>query len=202
MPPQHRGNLAVANLEARLQDHRRLAERQSSRLPRRVPPIHVAVPGTQSFRARAAGGGWLAHQGGQQQGPQLYEELAGEVHQGGGQASGRIFAAARRERCRGSRDRRLAHQKPRGKDRGAAREARAIRVLLTELERSGESQISLTDPDSRAMAAHTKVAVGYNIQVAVDAKNKMIVDQEVNRTSPPPQKSSIWRATAPALSPI
>jgi hypothetical protein len=51
--------------------------------------------------------------------------------------------------------------------------------LLAELERSGESQISLTDPDSRAMAAHTKVAVGYNIQVAVDAKNKMIVDQEV-----------------------
>jgi hypothetical protein len=45
-------------------------------------------------------------------------------------------------------------------------------ALLTELERSGESQISLTDPDSRAMAAHTKVAVGYNIQVAVDAKNK------------------------------
>jgi transposase len=52
-------------------------------------------------------------------------------------------------------------------------------ALLTELERSGESQISLTDPDSRAMAAHTKVAVGYNIQVAVDAKNKMIVEQAV-----------------------
>jgi transposase len=52
-------------------------------------------------------------------------------------------------------------------------------ALLTDLERSGESQISLTDPDSRAMAAHTKVAVGYNIQVAVDSKNKVIVDQEV-----------------------
>src|ERR1700681_1670646 len=76
MPPQYRGHLAVANLEARLQDHRRLPERQSSRLPRRVPPVHVAVPGTQSFRARAAGGGWHTHQGGQQQGPQLYEELA------------------------------------------------------------------------------------------------------------------------------
>ena len=50
---------------------------------------------------------------------------------------------------------------------------------LSALEESGESQVSLTDPDSRAMAAHTKVAVGYNIQVAVDAKNKMIVDQEV-----------------------
>lgn len=52
-------------------------------------------------------------------------------------------------------------------------------ALLAELERSGESQISLTDPDSRAMAAHTKVGVGYNIQVAVDAKNKMVVEQAV-----------------------
>ena len=52
-------------------------------------------------------------------------------------------------------------------------------ALLTELERTGENQISLTDPDGRAMAAHTKVAVGYNIQVAVDAKHKMIVEQEV-----------------------
>src|ERR1700723_3657064 len=52
-------------------------------------------------------------------------------------------------------------------------------AMLAQLERTGEDQISLTDPDSRAMAAHTKVAVGYNIQVAVDAKNKMIVTQEV-----------------------
>ena len=51
--------------------------------------------------------------------------------------------------------------------------------MLAELDRTGESQISLTDPDSRAMAAHTKVAVGYNVQTAVDAKNKLIVDQEV-----------------------
>jgi transposase/IS5 family transposase len=52
-------------------------------------------------------------------------------------------------------------------------------AMLGELERSGESQISLTDPDSRAMAAHTKVAVGYNVQVAVDAKHKLIVEQAV-----------------------
>jgi len=52
-------------------------------------------------------------------------------------------------------------------------------AMLADLERTGESQISLTDPDSRAMAAHTKVAVGYNAQIAVDAKNKMIVEQEV-----------------------
>jgi hypothetical protein len=35
-------------------------------------------------------------------------------------------------------------------------------TLLSELEQSGESQVSLTDPDSRAMAAYTKVGVGYN----------------------------------------
>ena len=51
--------------------------------------------------------------------------------------------------------------------------------LLAELDQTGESQISLTDPDSRAMAAHTHVAVGYNVQVAVDAKHKLIVEQQV-----------------------
>ena len=51
--------------------------------------------------------------------------------------------------------------------------------LLEELERSGESEVSLTDPDSRAMAAHPKVGVGYNAQVAFDAKHKLIVEQHV-----------------------
>jgi transposase len=59
----------------------------------------------------------------------------------------------------------------------AARDRR--RSLLAELERTGESQISLTDPDSRAMAGHTKLGVGYNVQVAVDAKHKLIVEQAV-----------------------
>jgi transposase len=52
-------------------------------------------------------------------------------------------------------------------------------ALLQELDRTGETQISLTDPDSRAMAAHPKVGVGYNAQVAVDAKHKLIVEQQV-----------------------
>jgi transposase len=51
---------------------------------------------------------------------------------------------------------------------------------LAALEKSGEDQISLTDPDSRAMAAYAKVGVGYNAQIAVDAKNKMIVEQAVS----------------------
>ena len=51
---------------------------------------------------------------------------------------------------------------------------------LAMLKESGESRVSLTDPDSRAMAAHTKVGVGYNVQIAVDAKHKMIVEQAVS----------------------
>ena len=54
-------------------------------------------------------------------------------------------------------------------------------VMSAELERTGEAHISLTDPDCRAMAAHTKVGVGYNIQVAVDAKHKMIVEQAMGK---------------------
>src|SRR3954447_7644763 len=53
------------------------------------------------------------------------------------------------------------------------------KALLDELERTGEDQISLTDPDSRAMARMTKVGVGYNVQLAVDVKHKLIVEQAV-----------------------
>jgi transposase len=53
------------------------------------------------------------------------------------------------------------------------------KAMLEELDRTGEDQISLTDPDSRAMAAHTRVAVGYNVQIAVDVKHKLIVEQQV-----------------------
>ena len=59
-----------------------------------------------------------------------------------------------------------------------ARRARC-KEMLAELDRTGEDQISLTDPDSRAMAAHTRVGVGYNVQVAVDTKHKLIVEQQV-----------------------
>jgi transposase len=49
-----------------------------------------------------------------------------------------------------------------------------------ELKQTGESQKSLTDPDSRLMKqANGSSDVCYNIQTAVDAKNKLIVDFEV-----------------------
>jgi len=52
-------------------------------------------------------------------------------------------------------------------------------TMLADLVASGESQVSLTDPDARGMATHPKVGVGYNAQVAVDAKHKLIVEQHV-----------------------
>ena len=38
----------------------------------------------------------------------------------------------------------------------------------------------MIDPDARAMARMTKVGVGYNIQLAVDVKHKLIAEQEVH----------------------
>jgi transposase len=53
-------------------------------------------------------------------------------------------------------------------------------ALSTELAESGEKQVSLTDPDARSMVKHFGVTdVCYNVQTAVDAKHKLIVEHEV-----------------------
>ena len=51
--------------------------------------------------------------------------------------------------------------------------------LLGRLKESGKSQISLTDPDSRAMMNNQRIEVCYNVQFTVDEKHKLIVDHEV-----------------------
>ena len=48
------------------------------------------------------------------------------------------------------------------------------------LQESGENQLSLTDPDARAMHSGTGVGVGYNVQIAVDTKHKLIAEQQVH----------------------
>jgi transposase len=47
--------------------------------------------------------------------------------------------------------------------------------LIKELNSSGQSQVSLTDPDSRAMALTPRGEVSYNVQTAVDSKYHLIV---------------------------
>ena len=53
--------------------------------------------------------------------------------------------------------------------------------LKKKMEDSGETQISLTDPDSRSMplAGGPRTLVAYNVQISVDEKYKLIVDHEV-----------------------
>ena len=51
--------------------------------------------------------------------------------------------------------------------------------LLDDLEASGETQVSLTDPDSRAMSKNPQAKVGYNVQTAIDDKHHLIVEQDV-----------------------
>jgi hypothetical protein len=50
---------------------------------------------------------------------------------------------------------------------------------LEQLQAGGQSQISLTDPDSRSMKVGQSTEVCYNVQTAVDAKHKLIVEHQV-----------------------
>ena len=51
--------------------------------------------------------------------------------------------------------------------------------LESDLKHSGESQVSLTDPESRSMRVGHGVEVSYNVQIAVDQKNKLLIEHEV-----------------------
>jgi transposase len=59
-----------------------------------------------------------------------------------------------------------------------------IQALQNQIEQSGEKQISLTDPDARSMpvGGGRRTQVGYNVQLTVDAKHKLILDHEVTNS--------------------
>jgi transposase len=50
---------------------------------------------------------------------------------------------------------------------------------LAKLAESGEGQLSRTDPDARLLVKHGQIVAGYNVQIAVDDKHKLIVASEV-----------------------
>ena len=50
---------------------------------------------------------------------------------------------------------------------------------LKQLEESGEKQLSETDKDARLLNKRGQTIAGYNVQIAVDSKNKLLVCNEV-----------------------
>jgi transposase len=54
---------------------------------------------------------------------------------------------------------------------------------LEELQKSGESEMSLTDPEARLMKTRQGTAVCYNVQMAVDHKHRLIAASTVSNSA-------------------
>jgi transposase len=88
-------------------------------------------------------------------------------------------------------DRAEAEDSPAGRDGGGAGEDVAqkltslmakrtqVQADLAQLEQSGETQLSQTDADARLLSKSGQTVAGYNVQIAVDDKHKLIVASEV-----------------------
>jgi len=71
---------------------------------------------------------------------------------------------------------------------------------LDRLEASGETQLSLTDPDARLLVKSGQGVAGYNVQAVVDDKHKLIVASEVvNDSSDVNQLHAMAKAATEAL---
>jgi hypothetical protein len=71
---------------------------------------------------------------------------------------------------------------------------------LARLEESGETQVSLTDPDARLLVKSGQGVAGYNVQAAVDDKHNLIVASEVvNDSSDVGQLHAMAKAAKDAL---
>lgn len=53
------------------------------------------------------------------------------------------------------------------------------KAVLDRLEDCGETQLSSTDADARLLSKRGQVVAGYNVQIAVDDKHKLIIASEV-----------------------
>lgn len=90
------------------------------------------------------------------------QDLAAADEQEGEEEEQKLSAAELKEKLERLKEQLQKHQK-----------------LQQELAASGESQVSLTDPDARLMATGKGTDVSYNVQAAVDSKHKLIAAVEV-----------------------
>jgi transposase len=76
----------------------------------------------------------------------------------------------------------------------------SLKEIEAKLDTTGETQISLTDPDARSMKTRGSGIVGYNVQTAVDARHHLIVEHEVtNSGSDRDQLSGMARKARAAI---
>jgi transposase len=54
-----------------------------------------------------------------------------------------------------------------------------VKAELAQLDASGQTQLSRTDPDARRLSKRGQSIAGYNVQIAVDDKHKLIVASAV-----------------------
>jgi transposase len=55
----------------------------------------------------------------------------------------------------------------------------SLQADLAQLEESGQTQLSRTDPDARLLSKNGQVVAGYNVQIGVDDKHALIAASEV-----------------------
>jgi transposase len=80
-----------------------------------------------------------------------------------------------------------------------ARRSRA-QADLDRLEENGETQLSRTDPDARLLVKNGQSVAGYNVQLVVDDKHKLIIASEVvNDSSDVRQLHAMGKAAKEAL---
>ena len=57
-----------------------------------------------------------------------------------------------------------------------------LEKVEVQLDATPDQQVSLTDPDARSMKTRGTGVVGYNVQVAIDAKDHLIVAHEITNS--------------------
>jgi transposase len=75
-----------------------------------------------------------------------------------------------------------------------------LKEMEAKLKETGETQISLTDPEARSMITRGAGIVGCNVQTAVDAKHHLIVEHALtNKGSDRDQLSDIAKKARTAI---